>query len=184
MARLFSLSSSARGRVSVTWRMLGFVPVRSWDWLFPSGTCKGCLQVRRWWAGPPVVTASEHIPSPCYPWMAVWSPAPGHQELAGGHTLLFCKDPWAGSQICGALQERLTVLTGQPPTPVHPSMLSGSSMPLSEVSQRTVTRMGEEYATLREPRPDQRKEEEIGELWGLSRGWTGVQRKQKTEEGI
>lgn len=93
-----------------------------------------------------MVTASERIPSLCYPRMAVWSPASGHQELAGGHTHLFCKDPWAGSQTCGALQEGLTVLTGQPPTPVHPSVLGGSSMPLSEVSQRTVTRMGEEYA--------------------------------------
>ena len=31
---------------------------------------------------------------------------------------------------------------------------------------------------------DQRKKEEIGELWGHSRGWSGVQTKQKTEQGI
>lgn len=78
--------------------------------------------------------------------MAMRSPASGHWELAWGHTLLFCKDPWAGSQVRGALQEGLTALTSQPPTPVHPSVLGGSSMPLSEVSQRMVTRMGEEYA--------------------------------------
>ena len=74
------------------------------------------------------------------------SPASGHQELAWGHTHLFCKDPWAGSQVCGALQEGLTALTSQPPTSVHHSVLGGSSMPVSEVSQRMVTRMGEEYA--------------------------------------